>query len=181
MTCIVGLEHGGKVWMGGDSAALHRQTQSLEIRNEPKVFRIGKMLIGFTSSFRMGQLLEHSLTIPTHPKGKDVTAYLCADFIDSVRKCFERGGFLSRKDGEESGGIFLLGYRKKLYVVYHDFQIGSVACGYNACGGGKDLALGSLHSTAGLVEDPKRRVVMALEAASQFSAGVLPPFTIVSA
>ena len=180
MTCIVGLEHGGKVWMGGDSAGVHLPTLSLVIRGDPKVFQKSEMLFGFTSSFRMGQLLQHSLVIPPHLEGRDVHAYLCSDFIDAVRQCFQVGGFLSRTESGESGGIFLIGYQKKAFTVYKNFQVSTVACGYNACGSGRDLALGSLHSTADLVEDPERRVRMALEAAAHFSAGVAPPFTILS-
>ncbi len=180
MTCIVGVEQAGRVWMGGDSAGVHKSSLSLEVRNEPKVFKKGSMVIGFTTSYRMGQLLQHSLVLPMHPKGKPSDEYLCTDFVNAVRRCFNDGGFLTRKDGEESGGIFLLGYKKRLYIVYNDFQIGSVACGYNACGCGRDLALGSLHGTRAFIDDPKQRIVMALEAAAQFSVGVSPPFTIIS-
>ena len=55
MTCIVGLIDGRRVWMGGDSAGV--SGLDITVRADAKVFRNGDFLIGFTSSFRMGQLL----------------------------------------------------------------------------------------------------------------------------
>ncbi|KKN17732.1 hypothetical protein LCGC14_0962700, partial [marine sediment metagenome] len=63
MTCIVGfIDDGGKAWMGGDSAGV--AGHHTHPRRDPKVFRVGPVLIGYTSSFRMGQLLRYHLKIP---------------------------------------------------------------------------------------------------------------------
>ncbi len=179
MTCIVGVEDGGRVFIGGDSAGVQRGSFSLQIRTDPKVFQMGEMVFGFTSSFRMGQLLRFSLKLPRQGK-KDDYQYLCTDFINSVKKCLKRGGFATVEKGAESGGTFLMGYRGRLYSVYNDYQVGSVACGYNACGCGADYALGSMYATSGVMRDSRKRITMALQAVSQFSAGVAPPFTIIS-
>jgi hypothetical protein len=45
-------------------------------------------------------------------------------------------------------------------------------------GSGQQLALGSLYST-GLIKTPRKRVRMALEAASKFNMAVRGPFTII--
>ena len=59
MTCIIGLVADGRVYLGGDSAAVHGWTRRrTRLR---KVFRKGPFLVGYTTSFRMGQLLEHQL------------------------------------------------------------------------------------------------------------------------
>jgi ATP-dependent protease HslVU (ClpYQ) peptidase subunit len=64
MTCIVGMVENGKVYIGGDSAGV--SGFDYHIREDQKVFQNGDMIFGFTSSFRMGQLLQYSLKIPDH-------------------------------------------------------------------------------------------------------------------
>lgn len=51
MTCIVGLEHNGRVYIGADSAGV--SGWDLTVRADKKVFRNGSFLFGFTDSFRM--------------------------------------------------------------------------------------------------------------------------------
>lgn len=177
MTCIVGIEHEGVVYLGGDSAGVAGyQTHR---RQDEKVFVNDGVVMGFTTSFRMGQLLRYAFTPPEQSSKKDDMAYLVTDFIDAVRSTFETKGFLAKEDERESGGTFMLGYHGKLYVVYGDFQVGRTHEGYAACGCGEDLALGSLHSTRGN-PDPVWRLRTALEAAEHFSAGVSAPFTFVT-
>jgi hypothetical protein len=174
MTCIVGLEHDGKVYLAGDSAGV--AGLSIHTRQDEKVFTNGDMVMGFTSSFRMGQLLRYEFEPPDHSPKKNDMAYLVGPFVDKVRECFKTNGFMHTTErGEEYGGTFLLGYRGGLYVVDEDFQIGRTHDGYGAVGCGWDIALGSLY-TSRPDPDPVRRLNLALEAASHFSAGVRAPF-----
>lgn len=178
MTCIVGIEKAGQVWIGGDSAGLSGLDK--KIREDSKVFKLkDDVLFGFTTSFRMGQLLHFSLEIPRQTV-KDDYRYLCTDFINAVRNCLEKGGFAQIKENRETGGTFLLGYKGKLYSVDSDFQVGRVIVGFDACGCGENYALGSLYTTKDLKFSPKENLLKALEAAAQFSAGVAPPFKIIS-
>jgi len=172
VTAIVGLAHGGTVYLGGDSAGV--DGYDMRVRADTKVFRNGPYLFGFTTSFRMGQLLHYSLTPPA-PTG-DVHRFMATKFVDAVRECLKAGGW-SRKDSDrEEGGTFLVGVAGRLFCVYSDYQIGEGVDGYMAAGCGDQAAMGSLHATAALRVAPKRRVVMALEAAERFSAGVRSPF-----
>lgn len=59
MTRVVGLVRQGRVYMGVDSAAVQGWTRRAS--QVSKVFRRGPFLIGYTTSFRMGQFLEHHL------------------------------------------------------------------------------------------------------------------------
>lgn len=179
MTCVVGLEHEGRVWIGGDSAAIESEVLSLRVRGDPKVFLVQRMLFGFTRSFRMGQLLRFSLIIPAQPAKSDDYRYLCTDFINAVRECLKNGGFAqTSEEGAEQGGNFLIGYRGRLYNIDGDYQVGIPQIGFDACGCGGDYALGSLFSTQKTKLDPRKRIMMALTAATYFSAAVSPPFTI---
>lgn len=75
------------------------------------------------------------------------------------------------------GGTFLVGYNGKLYAIQNDFQVGIPAIEYDAVGCGANFALGALHATKN--KRPEDRVMMALEAAATFSAGVAPPFKVI--
>lgn len=173
MTCIAAIKDGDSIYIGGDSAGV--AGLSVCERADSKVFNNGPFIMGFTSSFRMGQLLKYKFRAPKQTTEQKDHEYLVCDFIDSVQKCFAENGF-----GERGrGGCFLLGYNKNLYHIDSDFQVGIPSVGYDAVGCGSDLALGSLHSTAGLIKDPEKRIMMALEAAAKFSGGVMAPFLIV--
>ena len=174
MTCIVGIAEDGKVYIGGDSAGV--AGLDLTVRSDEKVFKNGEFLFGFTSSFRMGQLLRFAFGPPDRAEKMEDYKFLVTTFTDSVRSCLKTGGYATTKDGGEHGGTFLLGYRGKLYCVEGDYQVGSAADGFACCGCGDQVANGSMFSTVG--KPPRERIEIALKAAERFSAGVRGPFTI---
>jgi hypothetical protein len=179
MTCIVGIAEKGKVYIGGDTAGVdERLNQS--VRKDIKVFTNNDFIFGFTSSYRMGQLLRYALVIPPHLPKVDTYKYLVTDFIDSVRECLKKGGYATENNGEESAGEFLIGYRGGLYVISEDYQVGSTCTQYDAVGCGAEIAIGSLHTSQTLRKTPKQRITLALKAASLHSAGVGGPFRIVT-
>ena len=178
MTCIVGYTENGKVYIGGDSAGV--AGFKLVLRQDEKVFSRGQMVFGFTSSFRMGQILRYSFTIPEHDPKKDDFDYLCTDFIDALIKSFKSKGYARVKDSEVNGGTFLLGYKGNLYQIEDDFQVGTVRYKYNACGCGESYALGALMALEKENIEPQKRIEIALSAAEHFSAGVRAPFIVVS-
>lgn len=171
MTCIVGLSYKGTVYMGGDSAGVDTSDLSINIRSDEKVFLNGPFIMGFTTSFRMGQLLRYKLTPPKQSINQNDMAYLVTDFIDAVRECFTDNGFGT----ESEGGTFLVGYNGKLYTIDSDFQVGLSKAGIHAVGSGANIALGAMYVSKG---KPEARITKALEAAAAYNAGVAPPFHI---
>lgn len=176
MTCIVGLVENGTVYIGGDSAGI--AGLSISIRADEKVFQNGPFIMGFTSSFRMGQLLRYKFDPPQQSVHQTDMEYMVTDFVDGLRRCFSANGF-GDKDATV-GGTFLVGYNGVLYTIESDYQVGIPKVPYDAVGCGADLALGSLHSTEKMKLSPEDRVIAALEAASTFSAGVAPPFLLIT-
>lgn len=174
MTCIVGLIDGNRVWMGGDSAGV--SGLDITVRADPKVFRNGSFLIGFTSSFRMGQLLNFKLRLPEQEAGADVFRYMVTEFVDAVRECLKEGGYAQRNNDAETGGSFLVGYRGRLFSIQSDYQVCEASRGFHAIGCGADYALGALAANAGLPAG--QRVRQALDVAETFSGGVRSPFRI---
>lgn len=179
MTCIVGLEHEGVVYIGGDSASVSSSYEIFESGIE-KVFKNGGMLMGYTTSWRMGQLLRYAVSAPDHDPRDDDMQYLVVDFVDAVRKTFKEKGWLTKTSDVEEGGDFLLGYKDKLYHISSDFQVNPNRCGYAACGCGSSYALGAMHDIRqnGKKVAPEDAVRRALEAAAYHSAGVIGPFLI---
>ena len=177
MTCIVGLETETGVIIGGDSAAVGGL--DIRTRTDPKVFTNGPFLIGFTSSFRMGQLLRFRLHPAKQDPDIDDYEYMATVFIDAVRECLGDYGAKEVNNSVDSGGAFLVGYRGRLYEIDSDFQVGTYADGFSAVGCGTDFALGALAVNEG--KKPHARVQQALEVAERFSAGVCGPFVIEAA
>lgn len=174
MTCIVGITDQGNVYIGGDSAAVGGYV--VTIRADPKVFRIGSFLIGFTTSFRMGQLIRYAFHPPEIPEGMDVFQYMVTLFIESLRECLKAGGYAQRNADQESGGSFLVGYAGRLFSVDTDYQVAESASEYAAVGSGAEVALGALYATRGQM--PEQQIKTALEAAVRHTAYVYAPFVI---
>ncbi len=182
MTCIVGLAVNGRVWMGGDSAGV--AGMDLMIRADEKVFNVGRqrdqLVLGFTSSFRMGQLLQFGLDEVMPPDdSKLLFRWMVEDFVKKVRQLLANGGYRKKEHEVEKGGTFLIGVRGQLFRVEDDFQVAECWYNFDAVGCGGSVALGAMHASRP-TGDPQRRVHQALLAAEAFSAGVRRPFVIKS-
>lgn len=174
MTCIVAITDGTVVTMGADSAGI--SGYSLVLRKDPKIYKVGEFLFGFTDSYRMGQLLGYKFTPPEN-LCSTIEEYMCTTFIDALRMVLGVGGYTTINNNSESAGTFLVGYRGRIFKICSDFQVEENVLPYNACGCGQDIALGSLYSSSDLLM-MHGRVTIALEAAQALSAGVRAPFII---
>ena len=172
MTCIVGLVAKNNVYIGADSASVAGWTS--RVTRLPKVFRRGPFLMGYTTSFRMGQLLQHSLMVPPQGEERDDMRFMVTTFVECVRMLLKERGVAKIEANSESGGQFLVGYRGRLYSVQQDFQVNEMADGFDAVGSGAEYALGALASTRGLA--PTVRLKKALEVSAHFNMAVSPPF-----
>lgn len=176
MTCIVGLVHKGKIYIGGDSCG--SDAWSWQTVNNPKVFKVQDFLIGCTSSFRMIDLLAYKLQVDrSHPDDSD-DKFMRTTFIDAVRQCLKDGGFTETDDdGKPCGGNFLVGYNGRLYEVQDDFSILNCPDWGCSVGSGEQAARGSLWTTRD-IQNPTKRIQTALEAAEAVVPSVRGPFII---
>jgi hypothetical protein len=193
MTCIVALrDDEGHIWMGGDSAGV--AGLDMTVVAQPKVFKVGEFLMGYTTSFRMGQLLQYNLA-PPPIEGDDLYGYMITKFVDAVRACLKAGGYAKKEHEVETAGTFLVGIRGRLFAIEDEYQVIEAADGRAACGCGQSYALGALRALANInaefYMDTRRsnvasgywqqyQVETALEIASHYSAGVRGPFTVIS-
>lgn len=176
MTCIIGCKRNGKVYLGGDSIGISGLDATP--RADTKVFVRDGLAIGYTSSFRLGQLLRFSLVIPPIPQGMDLYQYMVTLFVDGVRDCGKKGGYASKHDEVEEGGTFIVGTRGRLFTIQDDYQVAESLRPYESVGCGSSYALGAMAATH--LKDPAKAIRKALEVAAEFSAGVRPPFNVVS-
>lgn len=184
MTCICAATNGRKVTMGADSIGVN-DAWEMAIRTDSKVFTVAEFLIGFTSSFRMGQILQYHLEPPRYHDEIDPMRYMVAEFIPEVRKVLSEHKFTTTKDDAEFGGLFLVGFRGRIFRIDVDFQVGERIEPYDAVGIGAPFALGAMRTA---IKAPKGKVKLSdvallqygLDAASDFCAGVSGPFNFLS-
>lgn len=173
MTCIVAIETKDGVWFGSDRFGSNGYVG--EPVTFPKVFTNNSVTFGYTSSFRMGQLLQYALEVP--PFTNDVDQWVAVDLMKAIRKAFKDNEWFETKDGVAVGGSFLIAVAGRCYEVQSDFSFLRSISGEYAVGSGKDYALGSLRSTRG--RKPKKRLLEALETAAEYVVSVGGPFDLV--
>ncbi len=173
MTCIVSIEDGPRVWMGADS--LGSAGYSKTVRRDPKIFRRGPYLIGFSGSFRLGQLLRWKLSTEGPPSRATLAEFMSTTFVDNIWLMMKDGALPFSRGGELPGS-FCVGLHGRLFVVEDDMQIGEPACGYEAIGHGADIARGALFAAPNL--GARDRIKLALTAAANFDSSVQRPFVI---
>lgn len=171
MTCIVGIVNGQKVIIGGDrqGSAGYAKTN----RIDKKVFKRGEFVFGFTSSYRMGQLIQYKMSIPKFSEGQDLMEYMVCDFVENLRSTLKGGGFTAIENNEEIGGHFLVGVRGRLFHIQGDFQVSESDDKFDSVGSGEDNALGSMKTAIDYGEtDPYKILKSGLDSAHYFNAGV---------
>jgi ATP-dependent protease HslVU (ClpYQ) peptidase subunit len=176
VTCIVAVEHAGGVTMGADRAGSNGH--SLDAVDNPKIVTNGPILVGYCGSFRMGQLLEHALVVPTLRRNVDPDAWVTLDLMGAVRAAFKEHGWAKVENGVAEGGSWLLAVHGRAYQIQEDYSAIRSAAGDYAIGSGTYHAEGSLHTTRG--QPAHDRVAAALEAAAHYCVSVQGPFDYVT-
>jgi hypothetical protein len=190
MTCIVAITDGEKVVLGADSAGVGGS--ELRLRADPKIFQLGSYAIGFTTSFRMGQILRYETDLPEPPTGatpEDLERFLVTEFVPTVRGSFADHGFAKKarfsppgtnnftEEGQDVGGLFLVGVAGHIFEIQYDYQLARPLVPYSAVGTGASIALGALYALTHTSElSLHNRAMQALEAAETFSTAVRGPF-----
>lgn len=175
MTCIVGLVHKGKAYLGADSQCLNGWHK---VKNpNPKIFRKGELIIGSSGSQRVSDIVEHNLDLE-RDNGKEPIKYIAGGFVPALRACLSEHGALIKKDTEEMDGVLLIGYKGKLFIIGEDFTISEVGP-YEAIGSGGKYVYGYLYA-AGTLTDPIAAINGALECAEHFCAAVCKPYVVMA-
>ncbi len=178
MTCIVGIEYKGSVWLGGDSAATSgsgRQT----IIGDPKVFLVGDLAFGVCGLPKVMDVLAHKLEFPKNDAKDNDREFMAKELMPFIVSQLTEAGCVQQhpKHGALFEGALLMAYRGKLYQVQSNFQLITNSFGFDSVGSGAEVALGSLQSSQ--KGKPEKRINDALTAAALNNFGVRPPFNVV--
>lgn len=121
MTCIIGFvdKSKRKMIIAGDRLGSNGYTG--EVINKPKIFKKKKVLFGYTTSFRFGQILEHHLKIPKD-KRKIPYEYIVKDLLPCIREVLETHKYSSKDDAGKSGTAIIM-YKGFVYTLQDDWSV----------------------------------------------------------
>lgn len=171
MTVVVGMVEGSRVYMGADSQGSNGWDKRYRV--DKKVFEAHGILYGFTSSYRMGQILKyHSLKfdIPS-PDEVDPYEFVVLTMIPMWKSILAEHGFGKTEQGVTSGGVFLVGFHGRLFRIESDFQVAEHVRPYESVGCGEQYALGALYAADQFDVSVTEKISVAIEAAMEYSNG----------
>lgn len=173
MTCIAAyVDDRGVGHMASDSLGTSRVGVN-QYKNW-KMFVKGDMLIGYTSSYRMGQLLEYSLDLPKRDvSAQSIQQYMCTDFIEEVRGLLKSHGFTRINANEEEIGTFLVVVDGSIFKVGSDLSVLEFQDPFGACGSGANhaiAAMAAMHAHTKL--EPRQIVKESVGIASKYVSTV---------
>lgn len=174
MTCIVAIEYKNKVYMAGDTLGSNGWTKNDYVH--PKVFKKGDLIVGYPTSFRFGQIIEHFLDNHKLPKGeKNIYKWLCTKVVPDIREKLKEHGYSDGKDG----GQALIGIKDQLWFLESDYCVLKPLGKFASVGCGEGYAMGSLYTNLKNknIDDLKKSEVeemlkTSIESAAEFSTGV---------
>lgn len=179
MTCIVGTRSRKGVILGGDS--LGSAGLDCEVRNDPKVGRVGDYVFGYCGSYRMGQVLLYDFDPPEPSRrtAPEVFRFLVSEFIPTLREAMAIAGVTKVENSVEEldCASFLVGIYGNLFYVDQDYQVGWPSTNYWAVGSGAPYAIGSMYTAYKAKKRGEDLLMTGLTAAETFNAGVRAPFT----
>jgi len=123
MTCIIAYKENGKSYIAGDRMGSNGWTKIRS--NTPKIFKKDSFLFGYTSTFRMGQILEHELIIPKRKVDQTLENYVYTDLIYKIRTCFKDNGYGCKPTDavSEKAGNFIFILEGRIFEVQNDFSV----------------------------------------------------------
>jgi hypothetical protein len=180
VTCIIGLVHEGKVFMGGDAAISSSDSWLQPASMRPKIWKAGCMLIGVGGKQRISQLIQ-KFEAPHYAVIGDAYEHLLNDYVPKLISHLGKERVI--KTNEDDGMIcmdatILIGLLGRLFKIDSSFAITEYP-DYAAVGANNEVALGSLYqSSCHDILHPAGRIGNALDAVLYHCASVREPFTI---
>lgn len=171
MTCIVGIEHEGRVWIGGDIQGTSDNYKM--VHTQPKVFKKSGVVFGYTGSYRYGQLIEHSLDDFVVPDDdKLIYEWLVKFVVEGIVTIIG--------DYEVEPGSCLLGVKDQLWCLQQDYSVLRSTDGYCSEGAGQEYAAGAMKALLDGENDPKKVIRKTMEITHHFCPSVGKKATIIN-
>ncbi len=172
MTCIAGLiDRDGKGHIASDSLGSNGYTKG--VYKNAKIFKKGNVLFGYTSSYRMGQLLEYGLTLPERKVNQSLEEYIYMDFVESVRSLLKSSGYLIIDNNSEVIGQFIVIIEGRIFKIQEDLALLEPSEPFDTCGSGEDYAKSAIDILKTHTKlSSKKILTLAIETASKYVATV---------
>ena len=168
MTCIIAHTNGKSSFIAGDKLGSNGFTKS--VQTESKVFekefiKINDdagltrtkeiMAIGYTTSFRMGQLLTYSLNLPLQDANETFPQYLVLKVIPIIRTMFKDEWGYRDASQDVGGGQFIILHNHIIYEVQEDFAVLQPKTQITAVGSGTYHAIAAMEAYIEVQDETK--------------------------
>lgn len=170
MTCIIAFTDGKSSFIAGDKLGSNGFTKSVMV--EPKVFekefhRVSTndegtvrtretMALGYTTSFRMGQLLSYNLLLPDQDANQSFSQYLVQKVIPLIRHMFKDEWGARDSSQDIGGGQFIILHNHTIYEVQGDFSVLQPKTQITAVGSGTYHAIAAMQALQSVSSDTKK-------------------------
>lgn len=168
MTIIVAVKDKNDTIIGADTQASSGWDKIN--RRDSKVFITHGVGYGFTTSYRMGQILRFHSEFIDLSEG-DPFELTVSKLVPMWRGILSTNGYTKVDNNRESGGTFIVSFRGRIFTIEGDFQVGEPRSDFAAVGCGSAYALGALYASSDREFSARERVSLAISAASEFSNG----------
>jgi len=178
MTCIVAFktEEGHSI-IAGDYMASNGHHFN-KVANSKVFNKSESCAIGYTSSFRMGQILEHYWTLPPRVEGQTAENFVNVTLVESIRAIFKTYGYGTKDGLEDLGGTFILLYEDRIYCMQFNYSLLDYDSEIIAIGSGTDAALGAIYlSLPIMLENIEEALAKIFWATSLVTPSVSPEFS----
>lgn len=178
MTCVVGFESKGGVWLASDSFIGTDTAKDSTIG--PKWFKLGSMTVGWAGDVRTAQVIEHGVTVRPWKKEEAPSRYLVSVVARKIRATLRESGEVHKhSSGTEMADIeLLIVLNNHIYQMWGDCTILRCSRGMGAIGVGGSYALGALSAMLPLPSGatPEAFLNKALTLTAGLSPSVHGPF-----
>jgi len=166
------------VWLCGDSIGCSENNKTT--RADMKIFYKDGYVVGFTSSYRFGQIIRHYVKLPAIPK-KTRNHNHIIKIIELISEKLHDNHWGQELNNHRWGGQLIIGWPGNLYSIDTDFQYSQSVDPFLCVGSGSNYALGALSSlSSNTILKPEGLLLQAARTSSKFCATVGPPYHIIN-
>lgn len=185
MTCVIALEHDGKIFMAGDSycGTVNIDIEDVNLCDVPKVSIVFGIPIGICGSVKTEHVFLE-MAQKHFGKRKVTRKWIEKHFSEIVRKELKKRNILKLEDGVQmmpDQSSFLLGVDGEILLFDDDFAVRRSPRKFACIGIGAPWANGAMSA---LIRDrkmaPGDKILKALKVSSEWSPYVRAPFHLIN-
>ncbi len=143
MTCIIAVGKDKDVYMAADTLGSNGHNNSRDANS--KIIKMdGGVLVGYSASYRLGQLLRYEFKIPSRRVGHlgdSHMYYMITKFIPRLQVLFGVNEYDMAKD-EAS---LVVAFDGEVFLISHDLSVFQPMDGVMAIGSGAETAMGAYY------------------------------------